>query len=237
MVARREWRWVLVYGLIALSLANAPILLGAALSTPENQFGGSVYNVEDTNSYLAKMKLGADGRWLFRLVHTPEDSQETLLFTFYLLLGKFARLTGLPPVWAFHLARLASGAVLFVTVYLFCAHWTAALAVRRAAFLLATFGSGLGWLFILLGRPDWGGLLTLDLIQPEAYVFLSTYAAPHIPLAVACVLGGVLCALRAARGRARCDRCRADAPPVPPRASGRRHFPCSRRSRRWNPGR
>jgi len=161
-----------------------------------------VYNVEDANSYLAKMRQGAGGAWLFHLPYTPEEHPGAFLLLFYLLLGKGAALTGLSMAWTYNLARVACGAILLVAIYVFCARWCAAVAVRRAAFLLAAFGSGFGWLLTLLGRPAWLGMLALDLILPEAYAFLSLYAPPHIALATACLLLGALAVHRARRAGA-----------------------------------
>ena len=59
LISRREWRWLLLWGAVLLVLSNLPTVLGAILSSPEAVFGGAVYNVEDTNSYIAKMRQGA----------------------------------------------------------------------------------------------------------------------------------------------------------------------------------
>jgi hypothetical protein len=192
LIDRAEWRWLALWTLAILTIVNVPYLLGAALSSPESVFGGVVYNVEDVNTYLAKMRHGAQGEWLFHIVYTSEEHPGTFLYSFYILLGKTAALVGMPLEWAYHLARLLSGAVLLATVYLFLARFSPYRAVRRAAFVLIALSGGSGWLLVLLGRPNWLGMLPLDMILPEAYVFLTLYSSPHIALATACILWGVL---------------------------------------------
>jgi hypothetical protein len=183
--------WVLLWTALALFLANVPYLLGALLSTPDRVFGGAVYGVEDVNSYLAKMRQGADGAWLFHIPYTAEPHPGTIIYLFYLLLGKVGSALGLSLELAYHLARLVCGTLLGLAVYRFLAHWTAHRALRRIAFLLALFSSGIGWLLTLLGRSSWAGSLPLDLISPESYVFLTLYSPPHLALTTACLLWGL----------------------------------------------
>jgi hypothetical protein len=64
--------------------------------------------------------------------------------------------------------------------------------VRRIAFLLIVFSGGLGWLLILLGQVNWLGSMPIDLISPEAYAFLILYAFPHLALARALLLLGLV---------------------------------------------
>lgn len=206
-INRREWRWVLLVSLLALALTSLPYLLGRVLQTESLIFGGFVYNVEDGYSYLAKMRQGAGGSWLFTIAYTAEPHPPRFFFAFHLLLGRLAAL--LPGgdltacmAWTYHAARLLFGLGLLLTVYRFLAACTADLRVRRLAFLLVTFGGGLGWLLILLGRPEWLGSYPLDLILPEGFTFLVLYLMPHIALARTLLLWGLLFLLWAWEGAA-----------------------------------
>lgn len=190
-VWRSEWRWVTLWGLVLLTAVNAPILLGWIMDT-EMHFGGSVYNVEDVNSYLATMRQGARGAWRYTNPYTPEDHRPSIVYLHYLLLGKLAAGSGLSLEATYNLARVLCGALLLGVVYLWVAHWTPAIAARRIAFLLIALSGGLGWLLLLLGQDRWFRSLPLDLISPEAYVTLTLYSAPHLALSTACLLLGIL---------------------------------------------
>ncbi len=201
MIERREYRFVLVVGIVALAVTSIPYVLGAVLATETRVFGGFVYALEDCYSYLAKMRLGAEGRWLFRIAYTAESSPGTLYFPFHLLLGKIAAF--LPGddlttrmIWVYHGARLVFGMGLLLSVYRFIAAFTEQMLVRRLAWLIATFGSGLGWLLVALGQPGWLGSMPLDFILPEGFTFLILYAFPHIALARTLLLWGILFLLR-----------------------------------------
>ncbi len=201
LISACEWRFVVVVGCVALLVASVPYGLGVLLATHERIFGGFVYALEDCYSYLAKMRQGAEGAWLFHIAYTAEPHIGTLFFPFHLLLGKVAAL--LPGgdltarmVWVYHLARWVCGLGLLLTVYRFIAEFTASVMVRRLAWLMVTFGGGLGWLLVALGQPGWLGSQPLDFILPEGFTFLVLYAFPHIALARALLLWGFLSLLR-----------------------------------------
>ena len=197
-----EFRFVLVFSLIALAITSIPYVLGAAMANDARVFGGFVYAVEDCYSYLGKMRQGAEGAWLFHIAYTPEPHPGALFFPFHLLLGKVAAV--LPGgdltsrmVWVYHVARGVFGLGLLVTVYRFVAVFTEQVKVRRLAWLMVTFGGGLGWLLIALGRPNWLGSTPLDFILPEGFTFLVLYAFPHIALGRTLLLLGILSLLKA----------------------------------------
>jgi hypothetical protein len=194
----RELRWAALWALAVLALTSLPYLWGLYLSSPEQQFGGFVIAVEDGNSYLAKMRQGARGEWLFHLPYTSEEHEGALLFTFHLLLGKVAALLRWPYALVYHIARLLFGFLFLLTAYLFLTFLTPHLAVRRLAYLLLCFSSGLGWLVFLVGWiPSLGA--PIDLWLPEGYVFLVIYAFPHIALAESLLLIALMLALVATR--------------------------------------
>jgi len=167
-------------------------------------FSGFNFLMDDAFSYLAKMRQGAEGAWLFHIAYTPEPHPGTLFFPFHLLLGKVAALLPGPEnslttrmVWAYHGARVAFGLGLLLTVYRFLAEFTARVLVRRLAWLMVTCGGGLGWLLVALGQADWLGSMPLDFILPEGFTFLVLYAFPHIALARTLLLWGILFLVRA----------------------------------------
>jgi hypothetical protein len=191
-VSRREWRWVIVWIVVALIVTCVPYLIGWLRSTPDKVFGGFVIAVEDGYSYLAKMNEGARGAWLFTLPYTSEPHTATLFYIFHLLLGKVAALTGLSLIAMYHLARLIFDALLLIVTYRFLAMFTASRAVRRIAFVLIVFSGGLGWLLLLLGQANWLNSFPIDLISPEAFTFLILLGFPHLALARTLMLLGLM---------------------------------------------
>jgi hypothetical protein len=202
LVAAGEWRFVVVVAVAAMLVTCIPYGVGAALSTPEREFGGFVYAVDDGYSYLAKMRQGAEGAWLFHVVFTPEPHPGALLFPFHLMLGRIAAMVAgsdltATMVWVYHLARLVFGFGLVLTLYRFFSSFTGRVTVRRMALLITVFGGGLGWLLVSLGAREWLGSLPLDFILPEGFTFLVLFGFPHIALARTLLLWGILFLLRA----------------------------------------
>lgn len=190
-ILRQEWLWVVAWSLIILSVTSLPYLYGTMLSTPAHQFGGFVIGVEDGYSYLAKMRLGAEGSWRFYLFYTSEPHEGAYLFTFHLLLGKIAHWTGLSFVLVYHLARLVFGFFLLITLYYFTAFFTNLLPVRRVTFWFVSLGSGLGWLMVITGLMEQVGL-PLDFYSPEAFTFHPLLGLPHLSLVQSLLLWGIL---------------------------------------------
>ena len=185
-ISRGEWSFVLMTVLVVASLALIPFVRAAAAAPQGMVFSGAILNAQDTNSYFAKMRQGYAGSWLFRLPYSIEEQEGIVFFILYLALGHLARLTGLSLVFVFHAARIISGSVLVVTLYRFLAEFTADVRIRRWTFLVAVFGSGLGF-YALLGGFD----SSIDLTIPEANNFFSILANPHFPLASAAAIWGI----------------------------------------------
>ncbi len=175
--ARNDHLWIALCVGVLLVLTFVPYAV-AWLGAPDGLvFTGVLYNPWDGHSYLAKMRQGWDGQWLFHLPFTEEPHKGAFIFTFYLLLGHAARVLGLSLPLTFHLARLLASAFMFGMLWRLLGRFFDGTA-RRRAFLLAALGAGLGWLF-----PTADPLLP-DLWIPEAFTFYSALSNPHFPLAL-----------------------------------------------------
>ncbi len=186
--------WWRVAGLTALILLliNAFYLVAYAVPAPP-VFGGFFFNLPDAYSYIAKMRAGWRGDWLFTLPYTLEPGAGVLVYTYYLFLGHLARWTGLN-LWAmFHLARVVGGAVLLLSAYHFIARFVETPARRLGAWLVFALGSGLGWLYLIAqqfipGLPQPLGLPTADLSVPEFIPSLSIFSTSHFCFTAALML-------------------------------------------------
>ena len=179
-----ERRWLMGAALIVLGLASLPYLVGALAAGPERVFTGLQVNPLDGVSYLAKMRIGYDGSWLFQLRFTPEEGQGVFLFTYFIALGQLARILSLPLIVVFHAARLIGGFALLWLIYELIARLTDSLDLRRRAWWIAALSSGVGWLAVLLGHAD-----STDMTIAESNTFYSLMANAHFALAAALMIG------------------------------------------------
>lgn len=173
-----------------LGLASLPYVLGAWAAGPDRVFTGLQINPLDGVSYLAKMRLGYNGEWLFRLLFTPEQGQGVFLFTYFIALGHLARLLNLSLIFIFHAARLIGGFALLWLIYELIARLTAAIDLRRRAWWIVALSSGVGWLAAMFGHAD-----STDLTIAESNTFFSLMANAHFALAMALMLGMFLIVL------------------------------------------
>lgn len=197
-------RWCLAWSAVLALVTTLPYLLGYAAAGGERAFSGFVFGVEDGNSYIAKMRLGAEGEWVFRTPYTTQPQQGVIAFLPYLLLGKLAS----PPaiheqlVALFHLARVLAIPLEVVALYQLASLFLTEEQWRRWSIVMATVGGGLGWALILLGQPGWLGSLPLEFHSPESFGFLALYGLPHLVLGRALMVSGLVHYLEAlARAR------------------------------------
>lgn len=206
-VSRREWQRVSVFAAVLMLLTLLPYLVGWLSAGSGWEYGGFVFGADDGYSYLAKMRLGARGDWLFTLRYTAEPHDGALLFFPYILLGKLAALfvasdsPALPTALAltFHAARLVFGTALILVSYRFVAEFLRGPASRMLALVLISLGGGFGWLLGILGQGDLLGTLPVDFFVPEGYSFLILFGLPHLALARCAMLIGLLLVFRAGR--------------------------------------
>jgi hypothetical protein len=182
-VSSVEYRWLVISSISVVLIASLPYLAGALAATPDRLFTGLQVNPLDGVSYLAKMRLGWNGAWLFQLRFTAEQGSGALLFTYFIALGHVARLFNLPLITTFHLARLVGGFALLWTIYHLIARCTDSIDLRRRTWWLVALSSGLGWLAALLGHAD-----SSDLTIGESNTFYSLMANAHFALATALML-------------------------------------------------
>jgi hypothetical protein len=204
-IARREWHNVALFALAVLALTTLPYLVGWAAQRPDWRFGWFMFGLDDGNSYLAKMRQGAVDGWLFHIVYTSEPHDGAFLFTPYLAAGKVAALIAPPSspafvdamLLVFHVSRISVGILLILVLYRFVATFLVRRSLRWLALTLVCLGGGFGWLLTLLGLGSWLGSLPVDLFLPEGYTFYLLYGLPHLSLARAALLGGLLLIFRA----------------------------------------
>jgi hypothetical protein len=189
---RRAWLLALGLSLAAVLSTLLPYVLAVRLAHPA-VFGGFLINPTDGYSYLAKMRQGWQGSWLFQLPYTAEPGEGAFIFVYHLFLGQLARMFQLPLLSVYHAARLCASLAMYLLAFVF---FKQVLPDRRShwiAYLLTLFGSGLGWMGLFFG------LTPSDLTIPESIPFLTAYTNAHFPLAAAAVLGIAICALRPGR--------------------------------------
>jgi len=188
MTTRNQIYRASIIALVVLTLTALPYILGYALAPADMEFGGLVMNIEDSQSYLAKMLQGAQGQWLYHIPFTPEEHEGAFVGGFYLFWGWLARLLRLPIIYLWHTSRIVCGGLLLLVTYLFIARFLEETSERIFAFLLSVLGSGFGWTLLLTGRPFLWGFFPVDFKMPDAHLFFTILTFPHFSFVTAMLL-------------------------------------------------
>ncbi len=200
----KRWQWAILVTIITTLFLQIPYLLGYITTTEGQFFTGLIMNPEDSQTYWAKMTQGFNGAWAYTIPFTTEAHEPAYVGIFYVWLGQLARGLGISLTAVWHGSRMVADIILFLTIY-----WFAGLFIggrseivkdekqvakrqiingRKFAFLLAVFGSGLGWLLFILQAPYWLDAFPVDFKQPGAHIFFTAMTFPHITLGTALIL-------------------------------------------------
>ena len=185
---------VVTVGLLVLT--SIPYAYGV-LSCPEDRwFSGVVYNMHDTAQYLSWMREAGTSFLTYNKL-TAEPNPLVFVNLHWWISGRVAHIFGLSLAQVYQLLRLAAVLSLTVATYGFCAVLFTDSRRRRLAFLLSTFTSGLGWVWVALKYATGGAapFFPHDLYTTPGNAFWVMTASPHLALAAALTLGVLLLSL------------------------------------------
>ena len=185
---RREWLLALLVALATIAITLIPYALAYLPAEDGRLFTHIVMNPEDSQTYFAKIFQGYQGQWLYTIPFTPEPHEAAFVGVFYVWLGQLARVTGLTITAVWHLSRIIADLILFLATFAFISQFLNGRFQRWTAYLLALYGSGLGWLLFVIGQPYWLDHFPVDFKQPGAHLFFTAFTFPHITLATAFIL-------------------------------------------------
>ena len=190
---RHAPRFALVFAIAVAIASLVPYLLAYLWTPPGHHFAGFFFIADDATTYLAKMRQGAQGSWLWNDPYTSEAHGGVFLFGFYLLFGQLAGLLHLPLIAAYHLARVSGAIALVLAADRLCRRVLAP-ELHRLALALVILGSGVGVLAQVAGNPSIFGskLEALDLHLPELSGWYSILAIPHFAWATALIIVALL---------------------------------------------
>jgi hypothetical protein len=189
----------MVFAAAIAAVSLLPYLLAYLWAPPGHHFAGFFFIADDATTYLAKMRQGAEGSWLWNDPYTSEPHGGVFLFSFYLLFGHLAALLHLPLIVAYHVASISGAIALVIAVDRLCRRLLPP-DLRKLGLVLVILGSGAGFLAQALGNPSILGsrIESLDLHLPELSGWYSILAIPHFAWATALIIAALLGLLRLA---------------------------------------
>ena len=197
-----ERKRVVYFGILVMLITIIPYLVGFSSQGSDWRYTGFVIGVEDGNSYIAKMLSGADGDWLFRSPYSVEDQKGVIAFLPYLLLGKLSSEPAQHDqlVVLYHAFRLLSGFLVILASHDFIGLFITKKKFQWWTLFLVVLGGGLGWVLVFSNQKGFFGSLPLDFISPESFGFLGILGFPHLCVARALLLWGLVYYLNRSTG-------------------------------------
>ncbi len=183
-VVASEWRFVFIVVGIVLTLTSLPVLYGYLTAPPGKQYMGIMVNVPDHVQYFSWMREFTTSLLSANKL-TPEPNEPIFFNLLWFGLARAGVLLGLPFEQSyrvmFEVMRVVSTVLFLLLVYRMCAWFFADVPRRRAAFLVATFTSGFGWVLVVMKYTVTRGELInpLDVYVAEGNTFYSALAFPH----------------------------------------------------------
>jgi len=170
-------------------ITTLPYIVAEMRAPTGSVFTGVLSAYDDTFTYFAWMRQGADGHLMMCDLFTSEKQSCVFFLPLWSFLGIVSRVSGLSIPLTFHLARLFSALVLLVVV-----RTVAGLVIRSRTRLqyslwMYAFSGGLGWIvFLLSNRSHVLAADTTtgstDLNLPEAIAFRSVFGQVHFTVGV-----------------------------------------------------
>jgi len=171
-------------------ITGLPYVIAALRTPPGFVFTGVLSAYDDTFSYLAWIKQGAQGHLLMLDAFTSEPQGRQFFLPLWAGLGLMSRLTGLPAAMVFHAGRIVAALFLLLAARAVARTVMKSRSRIRYTLWLLAFSAGLGWLLFaaraagqsmsnLTTRPP-GGAADLDI--PEAITFRAAFAQVHLTL-------------------------------------------------------
>jgi len=199
-----EWRFVAIILALVLLLTTAPYVY-AYVSTPaDKQFMGIMLDVPDHAQYFSWMRELSDSSLASNKM-TPEPNDPVFFNLLWWGLGHLKRWSGMSLDLTFQVFRILSSIFFLISAYWVVAHFLPEQRRRRTAFLVIVFGSGFGWVLVLLKYTLTRGtlLFPLDVFIAEGNTFLGLMAYPHFIAAMLYVIIFILFLLGKEKGQLR----------------------------------
>lgn len=176
----KEAKFLLLVILVVCVLSSLPYIYGYLSAPPERVFMGIALGTPDTTQYFAWMR-GFGAANLIDNKLTPEPNEAVFFNLLWWTLGKLARWSGLNLPLVYQIFRLAAAVAFLGLAYWFCGLFLTDRSQRRIAFLLVAFGSGLGWIWVVLKYLSQASDVAypFDVYTVEPNTFLGIMAFPH----------------------------------------------------------
>ena len=164
--------WIALFA--ALLISSLPSAAGLSFPPQGGSWTGILTrNTADVNGYLSMIEEARQGHWRMRNLFTAEPHPAFQIRPLWLLLGLTGRFSpSISNVYLMEVGRVITSFFLLLLIAAIAIRLYTSRRERLIAFLLITFGSGLGWAHLVKDPPDLRIVETstfLTLVSPPLY--------------------------------------------------------------------
>jgi hypothetical protein len=182
----KEWRFLAVSISLMILFSSIPYLYGYWITPADRAFMGIATNPSDIAQYMAWMQA-FETSFLISNPLTSEPSAAVFFNLLWWVLGRLSIIFSVDHIIAIQIYRIFSAVFFAVIVFWFISLFTNNLRKRRGAFLVAYFGGGLGWIWVVAKYTVTGGTLLFphDVYAIEANTFFALMGINHFVFSAA----------------------------------------------------
>jgi len=184
-LTKKELLLVIIASTLILAWTSIPNWVGYNVQNDQLAFRGTFFDPTDYSVHIAMIQAGMQGEWAYTFRFTTEPQQAAYIRMFYIVLGEINRLFRANPELVFQVARWLWGYAALVSIFALTRRIFESRRGQWLAFFLIVFGTGLGWLQVILNAST----TPTDFWLIDAYVLFSLAMFPHFAftLALMCV--------------------------------------------------
>ena len=191
-LSSKERKGLLLGSLLIVLLSLLPIAAGYAVQTPQMRFNGAAFGWGDFAVHITTIQAGMQNIWRYTFFFTPLPQQGHFIKLFYLALGNLGKFFTTSPLTIYYSSQAIFNFTACQMIYRLSAEFFRQPKYLTLVFLLAIFGSGLGWLVSIAQLLPQPGPISIDLWLYDAFPYLGMASYPHFTAVITGQIGLVL---------------------------------------------
>jgi hypothetical protein len=199
LISSIERKRLLLFSLLVVLLTMLPIVIGYSVQTPQMRFNGAAFGWADFTVHITTIRAGMQNNWQYTFFFTPIPQQGHYIKLFYQTLGQLGKFFTNSPLAIFYTSLAVFNFIACQLIYRMIAEFFRQPKYRFLAFLLAIFGSGLGWLVSIAQLLPKTGPVAIDFWLYDAFPYLGMTCCPNFSAIISGQLGFIILFLKYCR--------------------------------------
>jgi len=196
LISSIERKRLLLFSLLVVLLTMLPIVIGYSVQTSQMRFNGAAFGWADFAVRITSIRAGMQNTWRYTFFFTPLPQQGYYIKLFFQTLGQVGKFFTNSPLAIFYTSLAVFNFIACQMIYRLIAEFFSQSKYRTLAFLMAIFGSGLGWLVSIAQLLPKTGPFAIDFWLYDAFPYLGMTCCPNYSAILTGQLGFIVLFLK-----------------------------------------